>query len=226
MQSHNGRQFEPDQDPYIRRWAARFNLAPDDRVVVMTATIEQLCSDLSEQFAALQHTVDERQEQWTHSLTTTNQTVQQALHLIHQQQTNQNSLTQTYAELTDSLLKFERVLTTLNAKISASKSTSPSLTSALTGIQATLDALSTRLSTVSSNQTVLDGKLNDLKRNRPTSNFNPWLWGAISTLIALNLVQMVGYKNWANNMVYQLEAIRGTVNSNLIHLKRLDPPEK
>jgi hypothetical protein len=110
----NGRHFEPDQDLYIRRWAARFNLAPDDRVVVMTAAIEQTCSQLSSQFAQLQHTVDERQEQWTQSLSITNQTVQQALSLIHQQQVNQNALTQTYAELTKSLLKFEQALTSFD----------------------------------------------------------------------------------------------------------------
>jgi hypothetical protein len=218
----HGQPFEPDQDLYIRRWAARFNLEPDDRVVVMTAAIEQTCSQLSAQFAQLQHTVDERQEQWTHSLSITNQTVQQALSLIHQQQTNQHGLTQTYAELTQSLLKFERALNLLDEKLADSLTNSPCLTSDLTVIRTTLTTLNTNLATISHNQTALDTSLSALKAQRPVSNFNPWLWVALWSLIGLNLTQVVGSTMRANDMTAQIQAIRGTVNSSLIRLKRLD----
>jgi hypothetical protein len=223
MLFHNHSQpFEPDQDLYIRRWAARFNLEPDDRVVVMTAAIEQTCNQLSAQFAQLQHTVDERQEQWTQSLAITNQTVQQSLSLIYQQQTNQNALTQTYAELTQSLLKFERALILLDGKLADSLTNSPFLTSDLTAIRTTLSTLNNNLAAVSRHQTEIDTSLSELKAKRPVSNFNPWLWVALWGLIGLNLTQVVGSTMRANDMTAQIQAIRGTVNSSLIRLKRLD----
>ncbi len=218
----NGQHFEPDQDRYIRRWAARFNLAPDDRVVMMTAAIEQTCSQLNEQFAQLHHTVDERQEQWTHSLSLTNQTVQQALSLIHQQQTNQTALTQTYAELTQSLLKFEQALTLLDEKPADSPMTSPALTNDLSTLQTTLSTLNSNLATVSRNQITFDTSLSELKAKRPASNFNLWLWVALWGLIGLNIAQLAGFTIRANDMTARIQAIRGTVNSNLIHLRRLD----
>jgi chromosome segregation ATPase len=181
MLFHNhGQPFEPDQDLYIRRWAARFNLAPDDRVVVMTAAIEQTCSQLSAQFAQLQHTVDERQEQWTHSLALTNQTMRQALSLIHQQQTNQTALAETYAELTKSLLKFERGLALLDEKLADSAATSPDLTSDLTAIRTSLTTLNSNLATLSRNQTTLDTSLSELKasvRPRTLIPGSGWLSG-------------------------------------------------
>ena len=223
MQSNNsGKHFEPDQDPYIRRWAARFNLDPDDRVVIMTAVIEQTCHELSEQFADLQHTVDERQEQWTHSLTTTNQTVQQALTLIHQQQVNQNALTQTYAELTRSLLKFEQVLTTLETRTAASRQTLPSFVSDLTDLKTSLVTVSSRLGTVSSNQTSLDTKLNDLQDDLRVSSAKGWLWLAILGLFLVSLGHLWGDKMWMERLDSQLQAVRRTANSSLIRLERLD----
>ncbi len=222
MQAKHGRRFEPDQDPYLRRWAARFNLAPDDRVVVMTATIEQLCSELSQQFDTLQHTVDERQEQWTESLTTTNQTVQQALRLIHQQQTNQTGLTQTYAKLTDSLLKFEQALHSLNAKIAALSQSSPDFTSDLIAIRASLSSLSQSLNTVRSEQSTLHSQITTLRTDPPDSNASFWLGFATLGLVLLNVIQFVGYKVAVDTMTNELQAIRGTVNSSLIRLERLE----
>lgn len=226
MHSHNGQRFEPDQDPYIRRWAARFNLAPDDRVVVMTATIERMCSDLSEQFSTLQHTVDERQEQWTSSLTTTNQTLQQALRLIQQQQTNQTALTQTYAQLTNSLLKFEQALNGLNTKINALPQPSATLTSDLSSIRSSLSDLKDKLNTVSDSQTTLKNKVAALRSDPPVSNFNSWGWvsigGIIVFLIGLNVMQLFAGKAAIDQLTNEMQAVRGTANSSLIRLKRLE----
>jgi hypothetical protein len=110
----------------------------------------------------------------------------------------------------------------LDEKLADSLTNSPFLTSDLTAIRTTLSTLNSNLATISHNQTILDTNLSELKAKRPASNFNLWLWVALWGLIGLNLAQLLGFTIRVNDMTARIQAIRGTVNSNLIHLRRLD----
>ena len=88
--------FDPETDPIIRRWASRFNLQSDDTIVIMTAEIERLCTQLLNEFQQVRTVVEGKQEGWL-------DTLNQSLKVIHLQQDNQAGLRLNCEQLTSAL---------------------------------------------------------------------------------------------------------------------------
>ncbi len=213
MQSSSNERFEPEQELYIRRWAARFNLAPDDRVVIMTATIERLSDQLSQQFDDLHGTFDERQEQWMNQFSTTQQTLQETLRWVRQQQNRHDKLTDKMTEFTAALWGFQGTIAAFNNLAPESVQRSQEMMTTLSAIVVSLALMTAILMEIQQNQQTL---LNE----RSTLKLPPFFRFAILGLVSLVIAQFVSNFSGHSSIEQQLKAIQDSVNAN--RLERLE----
>lgn len=184
--------FDPEQDPFVRKWAARFNLPADDRIVVITAEVERIREGVFSRLENSESKSKESQELWGASLNQTNNTLSQALSLVQQQQANQTALTKTYSQLTDSLLKFETVLNTLSERIDELPKTSQDLVS---GLKTELTSLKSENQTIARGLVDLKTTSTSLAVHNQKSSFRPWwMQWLILVLLAVNIVLSIPHE--------------------------------